>query len=80
MARFRCTGAVVMGAVKYPAGTIFVDARGEAQPGDVWWEGLDASKLSPNLVPLDALAVQMMGMSRFAGEPPWPASGAGSIG
>lgn len=34
MARFRATGAIVIGAVKYPAGTVFADAPGSVQPGD----------------------------------------------
>jgi hypothetical protein len=79
MARFRATGAVVIGAVKYEAGTTFADAAGSVQPGDVLWLGLDKTKMSPNLVPLDAGAQSIMNASRFAGEPPWGSDGAGSI-
>jgi hypothetical protein len=81
MARFRATGAVVIGAVKYPAGTVFADTPGSLQAGDVlWpWPGLTAAKMSPNFVPLDGGAVSMMASSRFAGEPPWRADGASSI-
>jgi hypothetical protein len=83
MARFRATGAVVIGAVKYPAGTVFADAPGAVLPGDVLWQpyppGLTAANVGPNLVPLDAGAVAMMGKSRFAGVPSWPADGASSI-
>ena len=40
MARFRATGAFVIGDRKYPAGTVFADAVGSALAGDVrlaWW-------------------------------------------
>ena len=81
MARFRATGAVVIGDKKYPAGTIFADAAGSVLPGDVLWSGgLTAAKLSPNLVLLDAGAQSMMAASRFANEVPWMTDGANSIG
>jgi hypothetical protein len=82
MARFRATGATVHGAVKYKAGTVFADTVGNALAGDVVWPGggLDTSKMSPNLVPLDGAATTMMGNSRFAGVTPWPIDGAHSIG
>jgi hypothetical protein len=83
MARFRATGAIVIGAVKYPAGTVFIDTPGAIGrvPGDVLWPGgLTAAKLGPNLVPLDAGAQGMMAASRFAGETPWRSDGASSIG
>lgn len=81
MARFRATGAVVIGSVKYRAGQTFADALGSVLPGDVLWPGgLDSSKMSPNLIPLDAGAVAIMAASRFANDVPWPTSGCSSIG
>jgi hypothetical protein len=81
MARFRATGAFVIGDKKYPAGTVFADAAGSALAGDVvWLGGLNSSKLSPGLVPLDAGAQAMMAASRFAGEASWRTDGANSIG
>jgi hypothetical protein len=84
MARFRATGAIVIGAVKYPAGTVFADTPGSVQPGDVLWQpyppGLTKDNVGPNLQPLDAGAQSMMASSRFAGEPCWVSCGASSIG
>ena len=80
MARFRANGAFVIGAVKYPAGTVFADAS-YAQAGDVVVPGgLTIKMLSPALVPLDDGARALYAASRFRGEPPWPADGASSIG
>lgn len=83
MARFRATGAVVIGDRKWAAGTVFVDAPGAMgqAPGDVLWPGgLTSMKMSPNLVPLDAGAQAMMQASRFANEVSFRSDGASSIG
>jgi hypothetical protein len=79
VARFRANSSFVIGAVKYKCGTVFADAPGSLQPGDILWLGLDKTKMSPALVPLDDGAQAIMGASRFAGVPPWPADGAGSV-
>ena len=71
MARFRSVGCFVFGPVKYRAGTIFVSDAGSALAGDVVPPGgLDSSKLSPNLVPIDGGGTTMMNASRFVGVPP----------
>jgi hypothetical protein len=80
VARFRSVGAMVIGSVKHRPGQVFADAEGSLQPGDVLWLGLDKWTVGPNLIPLDAGARSIIAASRFAGEPPWPASGASSIG
>jgi hypothetical protein len=80
LARFRATGAVVIGDRKYPAGTVFADGATGILPGDVHWWDLTVAKLSPNLVPLDAGAQSMMAASRFANEVSWRSDGANSIG
>jgi hypothetical protein len=80
MARFRATGAVVIGSVKYRAGQVFADTVGNALAGDVVWPGgLDTGKMSPNFVPLDGTATIMMANSRFAGVVPWGIDGAHSV-
>jgi hypothetical protein len=80
MARFRATGAVVIGARKYKAGTVFADTVGSALPGDVVMVGLSSGKgLSPNLRPLDAGATAIMAASVFANEVPWVTSGCTSV-
>lgn len=80
MARFRATGAVIIADREYRAGQTFADGPGSVLPGDILWPGgLDSSKMSPNLVPLDAGAIGMMAASRFANEVPWPSCGASSI-
>lgn len=80
MARFRSTGSMVWGAVKYKAGTVFADTVGSALPGDVVPEGgLDTTKMSPWLVPLDSGATSMMAASRFAFVTPNRTDGANSI-
>jgi hypothetical protein len=81
MARFRSTGAVVIGDKKHPAGTVFADAPGSMLAGDILWPGgLNSSNVGPNLSPLDAGARSIMAASRFANEPAWLSSGASSIG
>ena len=81
MARFRATGAIVIGDRKYPAGTVFADAPGSVLAGDVLWPGgLTPEKLGPNLLPLDAGASAMMAASRFSNEMPWRSDGANSVG
>ena len=53
MARFRATGAFVFGDRKYPAGTVFADAAGSAQAGDVVWPGgLNSGKMRPGVAPV----------------------------
>lgn len=80
MARFRATGAVVIGSVKYKAGTVFADTVGSALAGDVVWPGgLNSTKMSPNLVPLDAAATSMVAGSRFANTQAITIDGANSI-
>jgi hypothetical protein len=83
MARFRSIGAIVIGARKYPAGTVFADTPGSLQAGDVLWTpyppGLTSANVGPNLQPLDAAAQAIMAESRFAGQASWRSDGANSI-
>jgi hypothetical protein len=81
MAKFRAVGAMIIGAVKYPAGTIFTDWP-TGIPGEVVY--MEPGKLTKwnvglNLVPIDAAARSMVAASRFANEPTWPSCGASSI-
>ena len=80
MARFRSVGSIVIGAVKHPPGTVFCDAPGSMQGGDVLWQGLNSTTVGPNLVPLDAGAHSIMQSGRFANDQMWRADGASSIG
>jgi hypothetical protein len=80
MARFQSVGCFVIGSVKYRAGTIFASDAGSAIGTDVVWPGgLDSSKMSPALVPLDGTATTMKGASRFANTPVATIDGANSI-
>jgi hypothetical protein len=80
MARFGSTVAFVIGDRKYRAGQTYADTGASALPGDVVWVGLNSTKLSPGLIPLDAGAVSMKAASVFAGiDFPRP-DGANSIG
>jgi hypothetical protein len=67
MARFRSTAAFVVAGRRYKAGQTYADAPGSVQAGDVLWVGLDSSKMSPALIPLDAGAVSMKAASVFSG-------------
>jgi hypothetical protein len=81
IARFRSVGCFIIGARKYPAGTTFADTVGNAIGNDVVWPGgLDSSKMSPALVPLDGGATTMMNGSRFSGVATRTIDGAHSIG
>jgi hypothetical protein len=84
MARFRCTGTIIIGDRTYKAGTVFADSPGSMQAGDVLWTpyppGLTKDNVGCNLIPLDGGAQSIMAASRFAGEVSWLSCGASSIG
>lgn len=67
MARFGSTVAFVVGGRKYKAGQTYADTAGSALAGDVVWVGLDSTKMSPGLIPLDAGATTMKNASVFSG-------------
>jgi hypothetical protein len=79
MARFGSTVAFVVAGRKYKAGQTYADTVGSALVGDVVWVGLDSTKMSPGLIPLDAGATSMIAGSRFAGTQSYRIDGANSI-
>jgi hypothetical protein len=79
MARFGSTVAFFIGHRKYRAGQTYADTKANAQVGDVVWTGLDSTKMSPGLIPLDAGATAMMAGSRFANVQTPRIDGANSI-
>jgi hypothetical protein len=79
MARFQSTAAFVVAGRRYKAGIIYADTVGSALAGDVVWVGLDSTKMSPGLIPLDAGAASMKAASVFSGID-WPRpDGANSV-
>jgi hypothetical protein len=79
MARFGSTVAFVVNGRKYKAGQTYADTVGSAVGNDVVWVGLDSTRMSPGLIPLDAGATSMIAGSRFAGTTPYRIDGANSI-
>jgi hypothetical protein len=67
MARFGSTAAFVVDGIRRKAGTTYADTQPNMQPGDVLWVGLNSSKMSPSLIPLDAAATSMKASSVFSG-------------
>jgi hypothetical protein len=67
MARFQSTAAFVVDGIRRKAGQTYADTPPNMQAGDVLWVGLNSSKMSPALIPLDAAAVSMKAASVFNG-------------
>jgi predicted dinucleotide-binding enzyme len=68
MARYSLACAIVVGAVRYPAGTTVADTQGNALPGDVVLTQVTTTQNgqgkpdATQLIPLDSTAAAVLGL------------------